>query len=207
MTIHGLHILGAGGHAKVIVALAQALGHQVTALYDDRASHLPAVLGYPVSATIADLPDVPQTVAVIGIGSNSARRSLATRFVQVRWQVLIHPTAWVAPDVMVGPGSIIMAGAVVQPGTRIGSHVIINTLASVDHDCVLEDYVHVAPGCHLAGNVHLKEGVFAGIGAVVIPGLQVGAWSVVGAGAAVTHTLPPRVTAIGVPAAVREKRE
>jgi acetyltransferase EpsM len=197
------HILGGSGHAKVIVTLVEALGHRIAALYDDRAPNLPAVLGYSVDASIASLPNTLQTVAIIGIGNNAVRKHLADRFEQVRWGVLIHPTAWVSPDVTVGPGSIIMAGAVVQPGTRIGSHVIVNTLASVDHDCVLEDYVHVAPGCHLAGNVHLKEGVFAGIGAVFIPGLQVGAWTVIGAGAAVTRSLPSRVTAVGVPAMVR----
>ncbi|ULH14250.1 acetyltransferase (plasmid) [Deinococcus sp. KNUC1210] len=200
-----LHILGASGHAKVIVALAHALGHPIAALYDDRIREgdLPAVLGHSVETPVAGLPDTPQTSAVIGIGSNAVRRTLADRFRRVHWEALIHPTAWVAPDAEIGPGSVIMAGAVVQPGARIGAHVIVNTLASVDHDCVLEDYVHVAPGCHLAGNVHLGEGVFAGVGAVFTPGNQVGAWSTIGAGATVISSFPAGITAVGVPARIR----
>ena len=80
---------------------------------------------------------------------------------------------------------------------------ILNTGATVDHDCVIGDAVHIAPGSHLAGNVTLEEGVFLGIGTVVIPGRRIGAWTRVGAGAAVVHDLAANVTAIGVPARPR----
>jgi acetyltransferase EpsM len=39
-----------------------------------------------------------------------------------------------------------------------------------------------------------------GIGATIMPGRQVGPWSVVGAGALVHRDLPGGVTAVGVPA-------
>ena len=80
---------------------------------------------------------------------------------------------------------------------------IVNTGASIDHDGVLGTAVHVAPGARLAGNVTLEDGVFVGIGAVIVPGRTIGAWTRVGAGAAVVHDLPANVTAIGVPARAR----
>jgi acetyltransferase-like isoleucine patch superfamily enzyme len=64
----------------------------------------------------------------------------------------------------------------------------------------------VAPGAHLAGAVMLEEGCDVGIGAVVIQGLTVGAWSIVGAGAVVIESLLDNLTAVGVPARVTSRR-
>ena len=52
----------------------------------------------------------------------------------------------------------------------------------------------------------MEEGALVGIGASVNPGLTIGAWAVVGAGAAVTQDVPAGVTAIGVPARWRLSR-
>ena len=197
-----LHIVGAGGHAKVIVALAQALRLEIAGLYDDHPGAGP-VLGRPLLGRLSDLPDSPGTLTVLAIGNNAVRRELAGRFSQVRWATLIHPAAWVHGSAVLGAGTVVMAGAVIQPDARLGQHVIVNTGATVDHDCQLGDYVHVAPGCTLAGNVALGEGVFLGVGARVIPGCTIGAWSVVGAGGVVVRDLAAGVTAVGVPARVR----
>ena len=72
--------------------------------------------------------------------------------------------------------------------------------ASVDHDCVVGSFAHVAPGCNLAGHVTVGEGTFMGIGSTAIPRTTIGAWVTVGAGAAVTADVPDRMTVVGVPA-------
>jgi acetyltransferase-like isoleucine patch superfamily enzyme len=76
----------------------------------------------------------------------------------------------------------------------------VNTAASLDHDCVLGAFAHVAPGTHLAGSVVVGDGAFLGVGVSVIPGRRIGAWATVGAGAAVIHDVADRVTVVGVPA-------
>lgn len=81
-----------------------------------------------------------------------------------------------------------------------------NTGATVDHDCILEDFVHIAPGVHLAGNVTLKRGVFCGINSCVIPGKEVGEWTTVGAGSVVTKTVGSHQIVVGVPAKLLEKK-
>jgi acetyltransferase-like isoleucine patch superfamily enzyme len=93
-----------------------------------------------------------------------------------------------------------MAGAVVQPGAFIGRNVIVNTRASVDHDCCIQDHVHIAPGSTLCGNVTVGLGAMVGAGAVVIPGLTIGAGAMIGAAAAVCSDVPEKAVARGVPA-------
>lgn len=197
-------VVGAGGHAKVVIATLQALGHEVlVALDDDPARRGDAVLGVPVAGpTAAWLGERPGTSAVLAVGDNRARRRLAGEL-PGEWLAVVHPRAVVHPSARVAPGAVVFAGAVVQPEARVGAHGIVNTGATVDHDADVGAFAHVAPGAHLCGGVTLGEGVLLGVGAVATPGRTVGAWTTVGAGAAVTADLPAGVTAVGVPARVR----
>lgn len=195
-----LWVLGAGGHAKVVVATARAAGFAAIEVADDDASvHGRDLLGARITATVADVIARPEATAVLAIGDNAARHRIA-QTARCQFATVIHPSAIIDASVGVGPGTVVFAGTVIQPDTRLGAHVIVNTGASIDHDCELGDAVHVAPGARLAGTVRLGTGVFVGIGAVIIPGRSIGAWTRIGAGAAVIHDLPEGITAAGVPA-------
>ena len=74
-----------------------------------------------------------------------------------------------------------------------------NTGASIDHECILGDYVHVSPHATLCGDVQVGEGSWIGAGAVVIPGVRIGKWCVIGAGSVVLHDVPDGVVAVGNP--------
>lgn len=197
-----VYVLGSGGHAKVVVQTLRALGYGIAAVFDDDTFKCGKnVMGIPITGTTDCMADHVGAAAVIAIGDNCARRMLAARH-QAEWLTLVHPHAHVDPSVEIGPGTVVFAGAVVQAASRVGNHVIINTSASVDHDCVVGDYVHIAPGVRLAGAVEIGAGAFVGMGAVVLPERHVGENSVVGAGAVVTRHLSKGVTAVGVPARV-----
>jgi sugar O-acyltransferase (sialic acid O-acetyltransferase NeuD family) len=203
VTASPLHVIGAGGHAKVVIATARAAGwDQVTIVDDDRARWGDRLLGIEVRGPTADVLLDPGATAVLAIGANPTRAHLA-RAARCRFASLVHPAAMVHTSVRLGPGTVVFAGAIIQPDTRLGAHAIINTGSSIDHDCVLGDAVHVAPGARLAGGVTLEDEVFVGIGAVIVPGITIGRGTTVGAGAAVVRDLPPGVIAIGVPARVR----
>ncbi len=111
-----------------------------------------------------------------------------------------HPTAFVAANAVVGPGSQILAQATVAVETRIGAACIVNTAASVDHESVIEDGVHICPGAHLAGCVHVERYATIGTGAVIIPRIRVGRGATVGAGAVVVHDIEPCTIVAGNPA-------
>lgn len=194
-----VHVAGAGGHAKVVVATLRAAGFDVRFAWDDDATRVGgAILGVPIKGCIDEIPrDVSLVVAV---GLNSGRKAVVERLQGRNFVSVIHPTATIDPSVVFGPGSVVFAGAVIQAEAQLGAHVIVNTGASIDHDCILEDFVHAAPGVHLAGNVLLREGAFLGIGACAVPGVEVGVWATVGAGGVIVRSIPARVTAVGCPA-------
>jgi sugar O-acyltransferase (sialic acid O-acetyltransferase NeuD family) len=198
-----LWVLGAGGHAKVVIATARAAGlSSISVADDDPARRGETLLGARIERSVTELLADGNARCVLAIGDNRRRYDLAAT-ARCRFATIVHPTAIVHDSVTLGAGSVVFAGCIIQPDTSIGAHAIVNTGASIDHDCTLGAAVHVCPGSRLAGGVTFGDGVMLGIGAVVIPGCSIGAWTDVGAGAAVVSDLPGYVTAIGVPARVK----
>ena len=194
-------VIGAGGHAKVVVSTLHAAGYPVAGIYDDDPGKRGStILGVPIKGSVLELPRAGEVPAVIAVGSNAAREALMERLADREWISVVHPRACVHPTVQLGPGSVVFAGAVIQPDSVIGAHVIVNTGATVDHDCQLGDFVHLAPGVHLAGDVRVGRGAFLGTGSAVVPGRLIGDWATIGAGAVVVRDIRERTTAVGVPA-------
>lgn len=193
-------VLAAGGHAKVVIATLQAAGWRVVAAYDDDEARWGGeLLGVPIRGPLEAAAGAEVDGAVVAVGDNRVRKSLAERF-DLPWIAVVHPAAVVHPSVELGGGTVVFAGAAIQPDTRIGRHAIVNTGASVDHDCRLGDFVHVAPGARLGGGVAVGEGALVGIGSCVVPGVTVGPWATAGAGAAVVRDVAAGATVVGVPA-------
>jgi len=198
----GIVILGAGGHAKVVLSTALAAGLSVEGIFDDDDTKWgQRLLDVPVLGPLETLRSERFPQAVIAIGDNRVRKMIAERFDGCcEWITVIHPRAFVHQSVRIGRGTVIFAGTVIQPDTVVGDHVILNTGVTVDHDCMIGNFVHLAPGVHLAGSVVVEEGGFLGVGSVVIPGQKVGQWATVGAGAVVIRDVSPLDTVAGVPA-------
>lgn len=205
-----LIVLGAGGHAKVLVDALISAGLTVRGLTDAvPAKAGTAVLGVPVlgedKEVFAFAPDAVRLVN--GIGSVRVpvlRRKLFESFKKSGYffERVVHASAIIAPDVAMAEGAQIMAGVVLQVGCRIGENVIINTRAAVDHDCVIGNHAHVSPGAILCGNVEVGEGSHIGAGATVIQGVRIGQGCMVAAGAVVIRDIPAGATVAGVPARV-----
>jgi len=195
-------VLGAGGHAKVVISTLLELNFQIKGVLDDDPNKWnQKVLNIPVLGPIELLKSGNFEQGIIAIGDNKTRKEIVEKYNGFcRWIGIIHPFSYVHPSVEIGDGSVIFAGAVIQPEVIIGKYVIINTSASVDHDCKIEDFVHIAPGVHLAGGVLVGEGSLLGVGSSVIPYKRIGRWTIVGAGSVVVNDIPDCVTVVGVPA-------
>lgn len=199
-------ICGAGGHGKVVAdAIERQAKCRVAGFLDDNPMLWgQEVLGYKVLGGLSMLVEdgLAAYPLVIAIGDNQVRQRLATRLgaLGCNFASAIHPSAQIARDTQIGPGVMIMANVAINPGSRIGAHAIVNTGATVDHDCLIHDFVHISPAAALAGNVVVEEGAHIGMGCSILPGVHIGAHCVIGAGAVVTRNVMAGVTAVGVPA-------
>jgi acetyltransferase EpsM len=189
---------GGGGHAKVVLDLLLGEGIVVPALVD--AKFTGDMFGVPRMKEY-DPTFERDAFVIVAIGDNAIRKRVAES-TKHTFTNAIHRSAIISSSVTLGLGNMILHGAIVQAQSTIGNHVIINTGAQVDHDCVVEDYAHIAPRVVLCGNVSVGEGTLIGAGATVIPGKKIGKWATIGAGAVVVKDIPDFAVAVGHPARI-----
>lgn len=201
---------GGTGQARVLREALAYADFQVVAIFDNQPipSPFPDV---PIHfrregfhAWLASRTATTALHACVAIGGSrgSDRLSLLQWLQQhgVQPLTVIHPRAFVAADAHIGDGAQILAMSAICSNVTLGRAVIVNTSASVDHDCVIGDGAHIGPGANLAGAVHVEEYAFIGAGAVVLPQLKIGRSAIVGAGAVVIRDVAADEIVAGNPA-------
>jgi sugar O-acyltransferase (sialic acid O-acetyltransferase NeuD family) len=198
-------VIGTGGHARVVAEILRAAGTEPAGFVIPRGQSAPEPPpALPLRTWEEAVAEKDRFSVIVGIGDNMLRQEVseAAEAEGFAFTTAVHPAAVVGPGVVLEPGSVVCAGAVLVLDVTIGRGTIVNTRASVDHDCVVGRWCHLGPGSVLAGAVRLGDGAFVGAGAVIINGISVGSHSVVGAGAVVVRDLSETVVAVGVPAVV-----
>lgn len=200
-------VIGAGGHAKVLIETLQLQGAVLVALTDAAAERRGRqVLGWAVSGgdELVLAQDAARVRLVNALGSVNRetlerRRAAYERFTAhgFRFLQVVHGAAIVSSHAQLGEGVQVMAGVVIQPGTDIGANCIVNTSASIDHDCTIGAHCHIAPGVRLSGGVELGDQVHVGTGAVVVQGVRIGVGAIIGAGAVVLENVDAGATVRG----------
>lgn len=130
--------------------------------------------------------------------------------------------AHIREGALIGANCIIGKGAFVDTGVRLGANCKVQNYALLYHGCTLGDGVFVGPAAILTndprpraitpqgllkrasdwecGEIIVEEGASIGAGAIVLPGVRIGRFALIGAGAVVTHDLPPHALVLGNPA-------
>ena len=195
--------LGAGGQGKVAGDTAAQAGEQHIVFADDAWPGLQSCSIWPVvgPASLAALRTLTDRLHIaVGVGAlreRFANEALSLGFTLV---TLKHPSAVVSPRASIAAGCYLGPLSCVNIDAVLGSCAIVNTSASVDHDCQIGAFTHIAPGAHLAGGVCVGTRSWVGLGASVRGGIQIGDDVMVGAGAAVVSNVADGLTVTGVPA-------
>lgn len=208
-----LLIYGSGGFAREVAWLAEEAGYEVVGFIDDQQEKVGLFVNgirvHSFEEVKAFAGEVPLAIAV---GSPQTREKLflKAREAGFSFATLVHPRVERSRFVEIGEGTVITAGNILTVNIRLGLQVQINLDCTIGHDVVMEDFATLAPGVHVSGWVRIEKRAYVGTGAVIINGKEdepivIGEDAVVGAGAVVTKSVPPRTTVVGVPAKPLQK--
>ncbi len=197
-----LLLYGAGGHAKAVLEMAQAIGaFRIAGIVDDNPALTGiSVLGIPVLGTRDILPQLAAQgirLAANGVGG-IINIDIRVKLFELlagcgfAFPSLRHPRATLEPSAQVEDGVQVFANAYVGSSAILHEKCMINTGAIVSHDCEIGRYTHIAPGCLLAGHVHVGERALVGMGVTTTIGLKIGNGARVGNGAVLLADVPDR---------------
>ncbi len=201
-------VIGGGGHAKVVVSILQKLdGYRVLG-YTDLKDHGP-LLGIPYLGDDGGLKAIAVgskkrnavlAVGQVGLGLLREKIISKLRALNLAFPPIVSKDSIVNAGAVVADGLVVMDGAVVNVGAKLGQYAIVNTNCTIEHDSVLEDWVHVAPGATVCGGVTIGRHSMIGAGATVIEGIKIAADCIVGAGATVVEDIIDSGVYVGCPA-------
>ncbi|WP_430884128.1 acetyltransferase [Fusibacter sp. JL216-2] len=197
-----LIIIGASGHGKVVADIAIKMNKWQSVAFLDDDESIKVSMGLEVIGKTADaFTYKDEGDFFVAIGSNATREKIQEKLIEEGLNLvsLIHPSAVIGTDVEIDIGTVVMAGVVINSSSRIGKGCIINTSSSLDHDNIIEDYIHISPGVKTAGSVRIGKGSWIGIGSIVSNNLNIYSGCKVGAGAVVVKDITEPGTYVGVP--------
>ncbi len=170
------------------------------------------IVGYPVSRASA-APLVIAAGARLRSGTTLYDGSVIGRGLQTGHNVVVREGCEIGDDVC------IWSNSVVDYGCRIGARVKIHCNCYVAQFTEIADDAFLAPGVTIANDLYpgnersaevmrgptIGPGAQIGVNVTILPYVQIGAGSLIGAGSVVTRDIPAGVVAFGNPALPRRK--
>ncbi len=203
-------VFGSSGHGGVVAEAILSQGtHNFVGWIDSFRSPGDIVGSYCVLGSEKDIPDLLAQRCfdglAIAIGDNWQRAKVAERLQPLCrsglvFITVIHPNANISASALIGEGTVVLSGAVITAHARVGRFCIVNTSASLDHDCVMADYSSLAPKTATGGRVSIGEYSAVSIGAIIVHRIVVGHHCLIGAGATVLRDVPDHAVCYGTPA-------
>ncbi|QBJ61963.1 NeuD/PglB/VioB family sugar acetyltransferase [Pseudoalteromonas sp. DL-6] len=200
-----LVMIGGGGHAAALLEILLLQGRDVIAVVAPEITAgkelFKGIKHFKNDNAILDFS--PNEVELVnGIGAmpySGLRTKIHLEFKSKFYQfaTVIANSAHVSTNAAIAQGAQVLTNATICIGSKIGFGTIINTSASIDHDCEIAAFCHIAPGVVMSGQVHVKESVHIGTGAKVINSIQIGKNTIIGVGANVLKTLPDSAIVYG----------
>lgn len=215
--LKNIMIIGAGGVGRETALIINDINNvkkewNVLGFIDDNQYILnDSINGYKVLGNLEFLRSYKEEVYVIcAISDYKIKKMIISELknnINIKFATLIHPSTKLDDTVNVGEGCIIYQNVITTTNIEIGNHVIISPKCGIGHDTKIKDYCSILWNVNLSGNVKIEEGNLVGSASTIIQGITVGKESVVGAGTVVIRDVPSKVTVVGNPARVINKKK
>lgn len=197
-------LVGYSGHAMVVAEALSLAGHQIIGYIEKQKSESNILdldyLGFEHDESL--LKSITGVSVFVAIGDNRIRENIYVHFEERDFNFItaIHPKSNISPHCTIGSGTLVCQGVNINPLVTIGKGVIINTGAIIEHECIIDNFAHIAPGAVLTGNVKVGKGSFIGANAVVKQGVVIGDYVTIGAGTVVLRNIESNSIVVGNPA-------
>ena len=201
-----LYIIGTGSQARYVIDICQT--HKIKGLIDimNQENIGKIINDIKVICLLDDIikhvPVNENTDVIVAFGDNKKKEEIVEKLLKLGYNfaTVISNNSYISKFAKIGKGCIICQNVTIQPNAIICNHVIVHAGSVIEHDNVLEDFSNIAPGVKFGGCVEIGKGAYVYTGAVIIPKIKVGKYSVVGAGAVVLKNVDEYSTVVGVPA-------
>jgi UDP-N-acetylbacillosamine N-acetyltransferase len=194
-----LFLIGAGGHARSVIALLQRKQFLVKGIYDAGFLKAEYIFDIPVIGSPESIE--PSSTVVLSVGDSENRKKLFERFrSQVFSENIVHPSAALEKYVSLGSSNLIFANCYLNNGVELGINNLINTSAILEHEVVLGSHNHIAVRASLLGRSKVGNKCFIGAGAVIRDGISVCDDVVIGAQSYVAADIKEPGIYVGSPA-------
>lgn len=169
------------------------------------------ILGHPIRKRLRSNKAIKGTI-YISDGCIIRGGSIIYEDVKLGEHVELGHSVMIREDVTVGSHSLIGTGTILDGHISIGRNVRIQTCVYISSYSVVEDEVFIGPRVVLLNDKYMLQreyslkgpkicsGVSIGGNSVILPGVEIGEGSIIGAGAVVTRDVPPHTIYVGVPA-------
>ena len=106
-----------------------------------------------------------------------------------RLAVFVHPTAYVAPNVVLSPGCVIMPNVSMSSNTRLERGCLVMVGATIGHDNIIGEFCHIAAQACVGSKLLVGKGVHFGLNCTVRENLRIGDYATIGMGAVLTKNV------------------
>lgn len=140
--------------------------------------------------------------AIVAVASPQVRERMTSEITAggLRPRGFVHSSAVISDHQHLSTDLLALPGAVISVSVKSGRGLILNTHASIGHDCTVGDFCTLDSYATLCGGVTIGDRVRIHTGAKVLPGVRIGDDAVIGAGAVVAADVAAGETVFGVPA-------
>jgi sugar O-acyltransferase (sialic acid O-acetyltransferase NeuD family) len=202
-------IIGASGHAKVIIDILEKENlYNVFGFIDTYKPKGKSIYGYEILGTEKDIPKIMFENdiygGIIAIGDNWVRKIVSDKVIELnnefKFITTIHPDAIIGNDVQIGEGVVIMPGVIINSKAVIGKHCILNTKSFLGCCSKIYDYSSLGPSSLVDYDVVVKNNSAISLGVNIVNNIIIGENSVIGAGSLVLKNIANNKIAFGIPA-------
>lgn len=195
-------IIGAGGHAKVIIDIISEIGNYViVGFFDD--NKFGTFCNIPILGKINEINIINKNIEIdtyiIGIGNDRIRQNIYETHKNINWDTLIHPKTIISKTSIINYGTVICAGSIIQTEANIGKHCIVNTNSNIDHESKIGDFCSICPGVTICGQVIINNCTMIGANSVIIQNINIGNNCIIGAGSVVIRDIQDNQKVVGNP--------